>query len=340
MSINRIFQCGFETGTQNEMQPVPPSIGTSAPKTGSYSIQALSNPQYFICVQGLGTGSYQMRGGFYINHGPGGSNPAGKFIIRFRNSSGGAIVGLRENAAGSALVIWANGADRASTTITLPVNQYYHLGFDFKIDTSGWFNVYFDGSLAGSWNGNTGSSPIVDFLFGPNSSSGSDSIGAIYADDFYIDDTTGESVPNVPPLLRFPWVSPNGNGNYSQWLGSDLDQTDNYLLVDERPPSTADYVTASGVDLFDSYTMSNYTLGTNEIINAFIPIVNTSRQSSTEKLALGSRYSSTDVIASGVDINTSYSFISERQTTKPGGGSWDQISIDGVELVIKSEGTY
>lgn len=50
-------------------------------------------------------------------------------------------------------------------------------------------------------------------------------------------------------------LRPNGNGDNSDWGGSDGNSTDNYLLIDEVPPATADYVEDNTSGQIDDYAM-------------------------------------------------------------------------------------
>lgn len=52
---------------------------------------------------------------------------------------------------------------------------------------------------------------------------------------------------------------PNGDGNANAWLGTDGNSVQNYLLVDDPPPTidTTDYVAATTVGLQDMYQMTN-----------------------------------------------------------------------------------
>jgi hypothetical protein len=86
--------------------------------------------------------------------------------------------------------------------------------------------------------------------------------------------------------------------------------------------------------------MTTYTLGAGESCVALIPVAVCKHTGATEDIAIGTRYSSTDVIGSDQDPGNNYGPNAERQTTKPGGGAWDQTAIDGVEVVVKSRGSY
>ena len=67
-----------------------------------------------------------------------------------------------------------------------------------------------------------------------------------YFDDIAINDSTGSFQNSYPGEGKIIHLRPNGNGDNSGWLGSDLDSTDNYLLVDEVTPddATTDVTTA------------------------------------------------------------------------------------------------
>lgn len=326
MAITRLWQSGAETGSLSEFDTINGAFAIETlPYTGTYSFKSYNYGWGRVTFSSMS----QMRAGFFWKTTVQDQTDVEFFLVqditlayvRYANNFRLEVLG-----------------GTVGYTPAYPLNTYMHIGIDIKKHGSaGWYYVYINGTLAASFNGNTGATGITAIDIGcPYNKP-----GTFLFDDIYIDNSVGEGSPNPLPILRFPWVNPNANGNYSQWLGSDLDQTDNYLLVDERPPSGSDYVTASGADVYDSYGMSTYSIGANEQIQAVIPISLAKRDSTTEKLGIGTRYSSTDVIASGVDLSVgAYDFILNRQTTKPGGGNWDQTSIDGFEVVVKSEGTY
>lgn len=59
-------------------------------------------------------------------------------------------------------------------------------------------------------------------------------------------------------LTRFP----DGNGFYSQGTGSDGNSVDNFLLVDENPPNTTDYVEFDITGEKDTYAFASIPTGT------------------------------------------------------------------------------
>jgi hypothetical protein len=165
--------------------------------------------------------------------------------------------------------------------------------------------------------------------------------GGHWYDDIFLDDLTGEAIGAKPvPRKRFSYLTPNANGTYSGWLGSDGNSADNYQLVDEVPLSTSDYVETDTVTILDGYNMTTRTMAGTEGIIALIPGVYGKRDVGNERVAIGTRISSTDLIGSDQDPSGVTSYLWERQETKPGGGDWDQSSIDSHELLIRSGGTF
>lgn len=341
MTITRRKVAGAELGSASKTYEVDSIseyggddtyIDTTYKYTGSYSFAvndgSITNSKmhyYFPATS-------QVRVGFWyrIQNCSTGQTP------HFSINTGAADL-LRVDMSNSTTWLYVNGSVRDSAVST-SYRTWSHYSIDFKVHSStGWAYLYKDGIEVCSWSGNTGSSTVAQFLIGKFSYNYTHTTNW---DDVYIDDTTGESTPAAGTPLRFYYVSPNGNGNYSDWLGSDGDSTDNYLLVDEVVPSASDFVAGLTADEYDSYAMNSITLADGQLVRAVIPTVIAKRNGSVEQLAIGTRESSTDSIGSDQTPTASYKLYSERQTTKPTGGDWEQTSIDGMELVIKSRGGY
>ena len=341
MAITRVWQTGAEARSYSEVTGNTAVFYYSANYakggTTSFMVRAdvVSN-----CYKTI-PDTAQIRVGFHNLFKYGLGNIAdGDTLIIYDGAT--ALIEIEIDRAGSNLRLKVAGAEEDITTDSpIELLTWYHIGLDCKIDSvNGWAYVYLDGVEILSFDGDTGSVNIDKVLFG-TATDASSIVLEWYYDNLYIDDTTGEASPVIVPMLNFQWIYPNGTGNYDQWIGSDGNNTNNYLLVDESPPVTTDYVEEDTADQFDSYAMTTYTLGAGETINAVIPIVFAQRYGAAEELALGTRYSGTNAIGSEQDPGSgAWTFSWERQTTKPGGGVWDQAALDGVEVVIYSTGTF
>lgn len=84
-----------------------------------------------------------------------------------------------------------------------------------------------------------------------------------WVDDIYICDDQGSVNNDFLGDIRIERLSPDGNGNSSDFLGSDADSTDNYLLVDDVSAgyvvtdNDTTYVSSSTVGEKDTYTFAN-----------------------------------------------------------------------------------
>ncbi len=120
------------------------------------------------------------------------------------------------------------------------------------------------GRIVAKWNGTT----VIDFT-GDTRNGGADDLidriviwsgsGApdrlLNVDDVFICNGAGTINNDFLGDCAVHTLYPNGNGNTNQWVGSDGDSTDNYLLVDEAGvPNTSDYSesgTPGEIDLYD-----------------------------------------------------------------------------------------
>ncbi|MDQ5840619.1 MAG: hypothetical protein M3537_05640, partial [Chloroflexota bacterium] len=76
-------------------------------------------------------------------------------------------------------------------------------------------------------------------------------------DDVYIITADGVAPNTRVGPCRVARGLPTGNGANSGLLGSDGNSTDNYLLADENPPNTSDYLGSATEGLKDSYPMTD-----------------------------------------------------------------------------------
>lgn len=340
MAITRLWQAGIETGNVFEFTTVTANMtaSTTQKKTGTYSLQGDGNQQFINALVTIPATRQIRCGYYYYTQQQDGSEVKQVFL---RDVSGNDLIALEGKGSdgGSHLILDIAGTNQDTEAGANTASTWFHIGIDVKVHSSaGWAKVYKNGVEILSFSGNTGNADIVSCYFGwwtPRP------YAYIYYDDLFIDDTTGESAAAVVPIKRFYYVAPNDDGNYDgTWDGSDGNSVDNYQLVDEIPASETDYVSTNVADELESYAMGTVTLGTGETFDAVIPIAYVKRASTTEQIALGTRYSSTDVVGSDQNPGTSSDYLWERQTTKPGGGAWDQTAVDGMEVIVKSRGTY
>lgn len=80
----------------------------------------------------------------------------------------------------------------------------------------------------------------------------------VYFDDIYICDLLGGVNDDFLGDVKVETLYPNGNGNTNQFVGSDSDSINNYLLVDEAQQNEdTDYVEHNTVSELDLYTFDD-----------------------------------------------------------------------------------
>ncbi len=180
-------------------------------------------------------------------------------IVRFY---GGGIVGAHFSLkSDGAIQIAGSAVQIDSGANVLEVDTWYYIEIKMiksNSSSAGDVIVMVDGD---EWiNCGTG----LDFLSGSNN--WTDCImfrgysGSIrYFDDIYICDETGSAPTNTfLGEIKVAVLSPDGNGNQNNFVGSDADSTDNYLHVDDTTDDDdSSYVESATVSDLDLYTFEN-----------------------------------------------------------------------------------
>lgn len=172
---------------------------------------------------------------------------------------------------------------------------------------------------------------------------GAGGIGSqIYFDDFYVLDTSGSYADDfIGPYIRMECLEPNGNGNYNGFDGSDGNQVDNYLLVDEAPADDdTTYVESSNVDERDTYTFDNISGSPNEIM-AVQTMTRHKKDASGSRTVKHCMYiDSTDydgsvahALSDGVYENDVEVWIEDPDSS----AQWTETGVNGLDAGIKIE---
>lgn len=351
MAITRVWQSGAELGGELEVTSLNGcENNTLAEHTGSRGYRhnwANSNP---VLVD-LPSPITQLRSSMYLLHNGFRSSGTIARVCDFRDPGDAVVIRLQWREETGDLELWVAGSvvDTVSAASVgfSQTGRWFHIGMDIKIASDGWAYVYLDGQLILSYDGDTTGSGIYTsisrFTFlGNVSGYGWESYPQ--ADDLYIDDTTGETAPAKVPSAVFVPLTPNGNGDSSQWTGSDGDSVDNYLLVDDLPDDgDSTYVAATAANLVDLYNIETYTVPEGQTIRAIIPMAVAKKGDAADdvQIALVVKSGTTQDESTMQDLGTSYGPVWERWDTNPDtGAGWTQDDLDSVQVGIKSGGTF
>ncbi len=250
--------------------------------------------------------------------------------VRFADATG--IIELRRgNHAGTVI---------ATSTYAYPLNVWRHIQVKAIInDAGGECVVQVDGSTVLSYIGDTnnGGTPgalnVEQLTFGIGNNNA-------YFDDLWVcdevDATATQGQPNNTFLgdLRVSSLMPNGNGSQSQLTGSDGNSVDNYLLVDETPANTTEYVAASTVGLQDFYTMEDLPANTVGIYGLRVGGYVQKSDAGAAGIKMGIRESGGTVTLDGTyPLSTTWTgTYSDAKYVKPSDSSlWTVSDVNGLE---------
>lgn len=157
-----------------------------------------------------------------------------------------------------------------------------------------------------------------------------------YFDDFYLLNTSGSTCNTRLGDLVIETLYPNGNGNSSQWVGSDSNSTDNYQLIDESTISTADYVGSSTSTNKDTYAYGNLARTAGTVHGVAINSYAAKTDAGTSDFKHVSRSSTTEVDSAAISPATGYAGYQSFQETDPnGGGAWSVTTVNAAEFGVK-----
>lgn len=232
-----------------------------------------------------------------------------------------------------------NGTILATGTKKMIAGVYYYIEVKLVVNnTTGSVEVRIDGEVQFAVSGidtqNTANATVDRIYFGETG-------GGFYMfwmfDDIYICDGDGGSPHNdFLGDCRVQYILPDGNGNSSQLVGSDGNSTNNYLLVDDATPNDdTDYVESSTVGDKDTYSMGNITATAGTVYGVQPVPYAKKTDAGTRKIASVIRLSGTEEDSADKTLTSSYLFLPDLRTTKPGGGAFSVSDVNSMEVGVK-----
>lgn len=241
----------------------------------------------------------------------------------------GEVVELRKYATGLTWDLYIDGSLVQAGSISVPNEQFQQVQVYFNIDNSGGVASKIDGvddiDYSGDTQPGTGSTithvrQLQDGVINHS--------GQSYWDDFSfgLGDWGGD--------VRFDALLPNGD-NSVQWTPST--GADNYALVDERPPSTADYVSAGSPGLEDLYDLADWsgTAKTPQFVTAWAYAKKDVAGDIQLQLFVDSN--GEESAGSPLDLSTADAYYYHLAATDPDtDGAWSDSAIDALKIGVRS----
>lgn len=182
-------------------------------------------------------------------------------LLQFGHESGGYSFYMRRNNSTWDFLDYNGGTVAGSGGYLISNTLFTTVEIKVIQGDPGSAEVRFDGVTVWSgtgnfFGGNTEASPLNQIVFSGTNVNDHDSV---YCDKMWLADGTGTYNNDFFGNIKAEYVAPTGNGATSNWVGSDGNSTDNYLLVDEDPMSMTDYIrgdTQGDIDLFTHASIS------------------------------------------------------------------------------------
>lgn len=238
--------------------------------------------------------------------------------------------------AGTLTVYRGGGTTLASASVS-PAGYWHYIEVAVTIsDTVGTVEVRIDGA----------STPVINFS-GDTKNGGTNttidacalytaSSSASYFDDWYICNDQGTTNNNFLGDVRVYTLAPNGNGNYSQFVGSDADSTNNYQLVDEQPYSTTDYVGSATSGNRDSYALTDLPANVTTVFGTQAHAIVAKADAGLQSIKQVIRVNSTDYETAATVLGSSYVSLFDLREQNPNtSAAWTPSDINGVEIGVR-----
>jgi hypothetical protein len=329
MAFTPEFGTGFEMG-HVDVIPSPlrqnAAIATTPVKTGTYSMR-ISGPsggaQGWITFERSVPSEYLDLAVWVYPHA---GDTANRIILTLDDAH---TLSLRRYEDTKTWDFYVDNSLAESGTIETLTDAWQHIQLRAFIDGSGYFQTKIDGV------------PDIDFSGDTQPDTGTD-VESVkiwnqgvsnYEYVMYIDDVV-YGTGDWPGDIRFDALVPNGDSSV-QWTPST--GSDNYALVDERPPSTADYVSAGSPGLEDLYDLADWsgTAKTPQFVMAWAYAKKDVAGDIQLQLFVDSN--SSESSGSPLDLTTTDAYYSHLAATDPNGSiAWLDNAIDALKIGIRS----
>jgi len=203
-------------------------------------------------------------------------------------------------------------------------------------DTVGVVKLRLDGLVPAGWSDlsgvdtkSGGTATVFDTVWFTASTNGNKPV----YDDVYICNGAGSIHNDFLGDCRVETLFPNGNGNYSQLLGSDGNSVDNYLLVDEAAVNTTDYVGSPTNGQKDTYSFDDLALGSGTVFGVMPSIYAAKSDSGVKQSRIIARRAGVDAAGADKTLITSYAMYDQMWEQDPTDSSaWSIAKVNASEF--------
>lgn len=157
--------------------------------------------------------------------------------------------------------------------------------------------------------------------------------------DLVVCDNTGTINNSYPQDVAVIRRLPNGNGFYHEFMGSDGNFTDNYLLVSDSPTNTATYTYATEDGQRDSYQVEDLPAATISVKGVRAVAKTAKSGAGIASMSVFVRENGEDAFGPDVPLSTSYSWQGDiiRERAPSTNLPWTVEDVNEMEIGVRSE---
>ena len=343
MAWTREFQTGFEMGRASECpwtNSFSPQLeySTVRPITGEFSFYQTGRGGHGYFFESEPT---QIRTGWLFNT-EGGLENVPTLLVYCRESGGVGFVqwgwlplNMYMNLVYSDQdddVVDSDTVDTTAVRVMQSDAITASMGLVMKVGAGGYASFYVNGErvlhISATAAGLEQATSIFAVKLG-ETNLGFSGLYETHFDDWYIDTGGGSETNAAPPIKRFGIKRPTGAGSATNWTG---EAGANWNNIDEQIGSDNDYNYSSTPTDDDRFEFGSFSLPDDSTIDAVIPIVRA--KAGTPNPQLNIRLIADDGVSgygSEQELRLGYTYLWERYTTKPSGGSWSESDVNSAE---------
>jgi hypothetical protein len=212
-------------------------------------------------------------------------------------------------------------------------------------DAAGSYEVRFDSvnvlSASGVDTRDSTDTNVYSIFVGNNSASGNNAANVgtgYYINDLYICDDSGSVANDFLGPCRVDALYPSGNGNTSNWVGSDGNSTDNYLLVDETSPdSDTTYVESGTSTNKDTYAFGDISHTPTSIYGVQVTTYAKADDAGSRLIGVVTRSAAADYNASTTHaLGASYTHhLTVLETDPATAAAWTKVNLNAAEFGVR-----
>jgi len=329
----RIWTDGFELGDLVGYINSSSSVVTTTPRSGNRCAQIPVGGAFGINLPP--NTEYYFRLAFRF--GTVSPNNAGQPFFQWVTAGGIQLGGLKIASGGSNLLQLVTGTSAgtvvATGTTVIQPNTWYLAEVHVLINsTTGEIQLKLDGVDEATFNGNTLTSPIARATYHYFGGGGT----VLRIDDIAINDPSGGEDDLWCGDGKIILLTPEADGDKSEWMGSDSDQINNYLLVDEIPSDgDSTYVVASGIGVTDLYHVTDFSIPNADIISVQVEGRARSTVAEGDELIPMIKTGGVEFESTPVQLLTAYSkkVLGTRYTTNPDtDAAWTVEDLNSLQI--------